>query len=100
PDMWYGGSFTYRRSAMYKTPFMYYPATGALRRTLRFPFLPVPMAIWLLINWISEWQIATATIGIIGVLGLLTKNLLMKKIVVAYKTRKYEMIAGFKEQEN
>lgn len=100
PLILYAGSFNKKRIDMDKTPFMNYQGTGATQWILGFPLLLVPMAIWLIINWIFEWQIATATIAIIGVLGLLTKNLLMKKIVVAYKTRKYEMIAGFKEQEN
>jgi hypothetical protein len=100
PLILYAGSFNKKRIDMEKTPFMNYQGTGATQWILGFPLLLLPLLIFIIINWIFEWQIATITIAVIGVMGLLLKNMFMTKIVAAYKTRKYAMIAGFKQQES
>ncbi len=100
PLILYAGSFNKKRIDMEKTPFMNYQGTGATQWILGFPLLLLPLLIFIIINWIFEWQIATITIAVIGVMGLLLKNMFMTQIVAAYKTRKHAMIAGFKQQES
>lgn len=100
PLILYAGSFNKKRIDMEKSPFMNYQGTGATQWILGFPLLLFPLAIWFIIKLIFDWQIATISLTIVGIIGLLLKNVFMEKIVTAYKTRKYTMIAGFKEQEN
>lgn len=100
PLILYAGSFNKKRIDLEKTPFMNYQGTGATQWILGFPLLVIPLLIFILINWLLDWEIATLVIAVIGIIGLLLKNVFMEKIVEAYKIRKHAMITGFKQQES
>lgn len=100
PLILYAGSFNKKRIDLEKSPFMNYQGTGATQWILGFPLLLFPIIIWYIVYKIFNETIATASLAFIGIVGLLLKNFFMEKIVKAYKTRKYGMIAGFKQQES
>lgn len=100
PLILYAGSFNKKRIDLEKSPFMNYQGTGATQWILGFPLLLFPIIIWYIVYKIFNETIATASLAFIGIVGLLLKNFFMEKIVKAYKTRKYIMISGFKQQES
>ena len=100
PLILYAGSFNKKRVDLEKSPFMNYQGTGATQWILGFPLLFFPVIIWFILYKISNETIATISLTIIGIIGLLLKNFFLEKIVKAYKTRKYGMVAGFKQQES
>ncbi len=79
---------------------MNYQGTGAAQWLVALPLMVLPLLIWYVSFLVSNEIIATATLAILGIIGLLLRNFLMNKIVLLYKKQKYAMINGFKQQEN
>ena len=59
----------------------------------------LPMAIFGLINWLISFEIATATIAVMGFIGIALHKKLMAAITKKYIANKYVMIHSF-NQEN
>ena len=59
----------------------------------------LPMIIFGLINWLVSFEIATATIAVMGLIGVAFHKKLMTSITKKYITNKYVMIHAF-NQEN
>jgi len=97
PLILYAGSFNKKRIDLEKTQFMNYQGTGATQWILGFPLLIIPIVLWYVVYKIVDQTTATTVLGLIGVIGLVLKNLFMKKIVKAYKTKKHIQINGFKQ---
>jgi hypothetical protein len=93
-------SFNKKRIDLEKSPFMNYQGTGAAQWLVALPLMVLPLLIWYVSFLVSNEIIATATLAILGIIGLLLRNFLMNKIVLLYKKQKYAMINGFKQQEN
>src|SRR5690606_7135497 len=97
PLILYAGSFNKKRIDLEKTQFMNYQGTGATQWILGFPLLIIPIVLWYVVYKIADQTTATTVLGLIGVIGLVLKNLFMKKIVKAYKAKKHIQINGFKQ---
>lgn len=97
PLILYAGSFNKKRIDLEKSPFMNYQGTGATQWILGFPLLLIPIILWYIAYKIFDETFATAFLGVIGIIGLLLKNLFMEKIVKAYKAKKHTQINGFKQ---
>ncbi|MFA7446055.1 MAG: DUF5687 family protein, partial [Flavobacteriaceae bacterium] len=97
PLILYAGSFNKKRIDLEKSPFMNYQGTGATQWILGFPLMLFPILFWYIFYKIFDETFATAFLGIIGIIGLLLKNLFMEKIVKAYKAKKHIQINGFKQ---
>jgi hypothetical protein len=100
PMLLFATSFNKKRIDLEKSPFMNYQGTGAAQWLVGLPLMVLPLLIWYVAYLISTEIIATATLTVFGVVGLLLRNILMNKIVSLYKKQKYAMINGFKQQEN
>ena len=100
PVLLFATSFNKKRIDLEKSPFMNYQGTGAAQWLVALPLMVLPLLIWYVSFLVSNEIIATATLAILGIIGLLLRNFLMNKIVLLYKKQKYSMINGFKQQEN
>ena len=57
-----------------------------------------PVLIYFIAFLVSNAMIATIVLGAIGVVGILLRNVFLNKITEIYRSKKYAMVAGFKEQ--
>lgn len=96
----YAGSFNKKKIDLEKSPFMNYQGTGAAQWIVGIPLMLFPLLLWYLFFKWTNMNTATILLAIIGILGLIFRSFFMKKITLAYKKRKYQAIAGFKQQEN
>lgn len=97
PLILYAGSFNKKRIDLEKSPVMNYQGTGAAQWILGFPLLLIPIILWYVVYKFVDQSFATLFLGIIGIIGLLLRNLFMEKIVKAYKAKKHTQISGFKQ---
>jgi hypothetical protein len=97
PLILYAGSFNKKRIDLEKSPVMNYQGTGAAQWILGFPLLLIPIILWYVVYKFVDQSFATLFLGVIGIIGLLLRNLFMEKIVKAYKAKKHIQISGFKQ---
>lgn len=97
PLILYAGSFNKKRIDLEKSPFMNYQGTGTAQWIIGFPLMLIPIILWYITYIIVDQNFATLVLGLIGLIGLLFRNLFMEKIVKAYKAKKHIQINGFKQ---
>jgi NADH:ubiquinone oxidoreductase subunit K len=100
PVLLFATSFNKKRIDLDKSPFMNYQGTSAAQWLVALPLMILPLGIWYIAYEISNETIATATLAVLGIIGLLLRKVLLNKIVSLYKKQKYAMINGFRQQEN
>ena len=76
-----------------------FQGTGAVQWLIGIPLMILPMVIFGLINWLIGFETATATIAVMGFVGIALHKKLMAAITKKYITNKYVMIHAF-NQEN
>ncbi|WP_438964966.1 DUF5687 family protein [Flavobacterium sp.] len=96
----YAGSFNKKKIDLEKSPFMNYQGTGAAQWIVGIPLMLLPLLIWYLFFKLTNMNAATILLASIGIIGIFLRSFFMDKIAKAYKKRKYQTIAGFKQQEN
>jgi len=97
PLILYAGSFNKKRIDLEKSPMMNYQGIGTAQWILGFPLLLIPIILWYVAYKLVDQNFATLSLGLIGLIGLLLRNLFMDKIVKAYKAKKHIQINGFKQ---
>lgn len=95
-----GGSFNKKRIDLDKSPFMNYQGTGAAQWIIGFPLLLIPIGLWALMYFITNFLGANLLLLGLGLLGIVLKDVILKKIAQLYYNNKYKMIEGYKQQEN
>ncbi len=91
----FGGSFNRKKIDLNKKAAFNYQGTGAVQWLIGIPLMAVPMALFALINWLAGYELAIATLIILGVVGILLHKNLMTAITKKYLDSKYKMIAAF-----
>jgi len=91
-------SMNKKRIDLEKSPMMNTQGMSAAQWIIVLPFLGLPMLIYTIPYLLSNQLIATIVLGVVGVIGILFRNLLLNKITAIYRSKKYAMVAGFKEQ--
>jgi hypothetical protein len=91
-------SMNKKRIDLEKSPMMNTQGMSAAQWIIIFPFLGIPVLIFLITFLVSNNIIATIVLGAVGVIGILFRNVLLNKITEIYRSKKYAMVAGFKEQ--
>jgi hypothetical protein len=71
---------------------------GASSMLMAVPILLLPYLIYFPVSLLSNPYWGLAAIGIIGTMGLLTRNYWLTTLVNAFNKRKYKIAAGFREQ--
>lgn len=95
----YGGTFNRKKINLDEKAAFNFQGTGAVQWIIGIPLMILPMAIFGLINWLVNFEIATATIAIMGFVGVALHKKLMTFITNKYIENKYVMIHAF-NQEN
>ncbi|MEM5565607.1 DUF5687 family protein [Psychroserpens sp. AS72] len=91
-------SMNKKRIDLEKSPMMNTQGMSAAQWIIIFPFLGLPVVIYLIPYLLSNAIIASIVLGSVGVIGILFRNLILNKITEIYRSKKYAMVAGFKEQ--
>ena len=95
----YGGTFNRKKINLDEKAAFNFQGTGAVQWIIGIPLMILPMAIFGLLNWLVSFEIATATIAILGFIGIALHKKLMSAITNKYIANKYVMIHAF-NQEN
>ena len=98
PMVLFISSMNKKRIDLEKSPMMNTQGMSEAQWIIIFPFLGLPVLIYLIPYLISNAIIATIVLGAVGVVGILFRNTLLNKITEIYRSKKYAMVAGFKEQ--
>ncbi len=95
----FGGAFNRKKIALDQKAAFNFQGTGAVQWLIGIPLMLVPMAIFGIINWLVNFEVAIATLIILGFSGILFHHKIMNAIVRKYQDSKYKMINAF-SQEN
>lgn len=95
----YGGSFNRKKINLDKKAAFNYQGTGAVQWLIGIPILIFPAVIFGIFYAIFNFEIGCLVMSLIGVLGIVFHQKLMKIITKKYLDSKYKMINAF-DQEN
>ena len=95
----FGGAFNRKKIALDQKAAFNFQGTGAVQWLIGIPLMLIPMAIFGVINWLVNFEVAIATLIILGFSGILFHHKIMNAIVRKYQDSKYKMINAF-SQEN
>ena len=95
----YGGSFNRKRIDLSQKAAFNYQGTGAVQWLIGIPLLILPMGLFALFYFLIGFEIACLIIALIGVVGIVLHQKLMKAITAKYLESKYKMIDAF-DQNN
>lgn len=93
----WGGSFNRKKIDLDKKAAFNYQGTGAVQWLIGIPLMLVPMGLFALINWLLGFEIAVATLIVLGVIGIIFHKKLMRFITQKYLDSKYKMIDAFSQ---
>ena len=95
----YGGSFNRKKIDLDQKAAFNYQGTGAVQWLIGIPLLLVPMGLFALFNFLIGFEIACLILAVIGIIGIVLHQKLMKAITAKYLESKYKMIDAF-DQNN
>ncbi len=95
----FGGSFNRKRINLSQRAALNYQGTGAVQWIIGFPLLLFPVLIFYIPYKFFGFEAGIATLIILGGIGIVLHQKLMKYISKRYLDSKYEMISAF-EQKN
>ncbi|MBT8376888.1 MAG: hypothetical protein HKN99_03620 [Winogradskyella sp.] len=92
-----GGSYNRKKIDLNQRAAFNYQGTGAVQWLIGFPLMILPMIIFALINWLVNFEAGIAALIILGILGIVFHNPLMRIITKRYLNSKYKMIDAFSQ---
>jgi hypothetical protein len=95
----YGGSFNRKKIDLSQKAAFNYQGTGAVQWLIGIPLLILPMGLFALFYFLISFEIACLVLAIMGVIGIIFHQKLMKAITAKYLESKYKMIDAF-DQNN
>ncbi|MFD1161295.1 MULTISPECIES: DUF5687 family protein [Hwangdonia] len=95
----YGGSFNRKKIDLNQKAAFNYQGTGAVQWLIGIPLLILPMGIFALFYFLIGFEIACLVLALLGVIGIVFHQKLMKIITLKYTKSKYKMINAF-DQDN
>lgn len=95
--MLYGGSFNRKKIDLSQKAAFNYQGTGAVQWLIGIPLLIVPMGLFALFHFLIGFEIACLVLAILGVIGIVFHQKIMKIITVKYLESKYKMIDAFNQ---
>lgn len=98
PILLYFGSMNRKRIDLDKSQFLNYQGMGAAQWIVGIPLFVIPILLWFIISEIADPHSATVSLALLGVIGLLLKNVVMNGLVKLYNKKKHETISGFAQQ--
>lgn len=97
--MLYGGSFNRKKIDLSKKAAFNYQGTGAVQWLIGIPLLILPMGIFALFYFLTNFEIACLVLALLGLTGIAFHQKLMTIITQKYVQSKYKMIDAF-DQDN
>jgi hypothetical protein len=95
--MLYGGSFNRKKIELNQKAAFNFQGTGAVQWIIGLPLMILPMAIFGILNYFINFEIAIGVIIILGLLGIAFHQKIMKFITKKYQDSKYKMIDAFSQ---
>ncbi|WOD45065.1 DUF5687 family protein [Hwangdonia lutea] len=95
----YGGSFNRKKIDLNQKAAFNYQGTGAVQWLIGIPLLLLPMGIFALFYFLIGFEMACLVLALLGVIGIVFHQKLMKAITLKYTKSKYKMINAF-DQDN
>ncbi len=92
-----GGSFNRKKIDLNQRAAFNYQGTGAVQWLIGLPLMLLPLAIFGVSYWLTNFEIACLILALIGVVGIVFHQKLMKLIVDKYLASKYKMIDAFSQ---
>ena len=91
----FGGSFNRKRIDLNQRAAFNYQGTGAVQWIIGIPLMLLPAAIFGITYWLSNFIIGCTVLTLLGVIGIVFHQKLMKLITEKYMASKYKMIEAF-----
>lgn len=95
----YGGSFNRKKIDLSQKAAFNYQGTGAVQWLIGIPLLILPMGLFALFYFLISFEIACLILAVLGIIGIVFHQKLMKAITAKYLESKYKMIDAF-DQNN
>jgi hypothetical protein len=95
--MLYGGSFNRKKIDLSQKAAFNYQGTGAVQWLIGIPLLLLPMGLFAIFYFLIGFEVACLVLAILGVIGILFHQKLMKIITAKYLESKYKMINAFNQ---
>ncbi|NNC49641.1 MAG: hypothetical protein HKO01_03800 [Flaviramulus sp.] len=95
----YGGSFNRKKIDLSQKAAFNYQGTGAVQWLIGIPLLILPMGLFALFYFLIGFEIACLILAVLGIIGIVFHQKLMKAITAKYLQSKYKMISAF-DQNN
>ena len=95
----YGGSFNRKKIDLNQKAAFNYQGTGAVQWLIGIPLLLIPMGLFAVFYFLIGFEMACLLIAILGVIGIVFHQKLMRAITAKYLESKYKMIDAF-DQNN
>ncbi|WP_346883522.1 DUF5687 family protein [uncultured Algibacter sp.] len=92
-----GGAFNRKKIDLNQKAAFNYQGTGAVQWLIGIPLLILPMGIFAVLYFFIGFEIACLILAILGVIGIVFHQKLMKMITAKYLESKYKMIDAFNQ---
>ncbi|MGB7394947.1 MAG: DUF5687 family protein, partial [Pricia sp.] len=100
PIILFFGSFNKKRIDLTTSALSNMQGTSATQFLVLLPLLVVPSVLYFVLKTFVSFEVAIATLSILGIIGFALRKPLLDKVTQAYRKRKYAMIAGFGEKNS
>ncbi|MDU8884627.1 DUF5687 family protein [Yeosuana sp. MJ-SS3] len=94
----FGGSYNRKKIDLNQRAAFNYQGTGAVQWLIGIPLLLIPLGLFALFYVISSFEIACLLLIILGVIGIVFHQKLMRFITLKYLDSKYKMIDAFSQE--
>ena len=93
----WGGSYNRKRIDLDQRAAFNFQGTGAVQWLIGIPLMLVPMGIFALFHFLVNFETGVAVIIVLGLLGIMFHQKIMKYITKRYLDSKYAMIDAFSQ---
>lgn len=93
----YGGSFNRKKIDLSQKAAFNYQGTGAVQWLIGIPLLIIPMGLFALFYFLIGFELSCLILSLLGVIGIVFHQKLMKTITAKYVQSKYKMIDAFNQ---
>ncbi|WP_111308764.1 DUF5687 family protein [Confluentibacter sediminis] len=95
----YGGSYNRKKIELSQKAAFNYQGTGAVQWLIGIPLLILPMGIFALFYFLVGFELACLVLAIMGIVGIVFHQKLMRLITRKYLESKYKMISAFNQND-
>ncbi|WP_053976486.1 DUF5687 family protein [Mangrovimonas xylaniphaga] len=95
--MLFGGSFNRKKIDLNQRAAFNYQGTGAVQWIIGFPLMFLPLAIFGLVYFVANFEIACVVLIVLGLIGIVFHEKMMGFITSKYLESKYKMIDAFSQ---